>query len=94
MQKATPDGLTPAPADERRCTIVPLLNANQQDADRLIHTWEDKTPQHAREILALPDVVVTNAKDKEVQLRKLDGLDAEVRRVVSEAATRDAKVAA
>ena len=94
MQRATPDGLTPASTGERRCTIVPILNANQQDAVRLIQTWEDKTPQQAREILALPDVVVTNAKDKEVQLRKLDGLDAEVRRVVSEAATRDAKVAA
>lgn len=48
--------------------------------------WADRTPQQAHEILALPDVSVTNQSDKEMQLSKLIQLDEEVRDVVRQLA--------
>ena len=36
MQSATEDGLGPAPAAERRCTVVPILQATEGMASKLI----------------------------------------------------------
>ena len=36
MQSATEDGLGPAPAAERRCTVVPILQATEGMASELI----------------------------------------------------------
>ena len=84
MQMATEHGLVPAPDEQRRYTIVPILNANAYIADALVGMWRNKTPQEAMEVLAQPDVVVTNQKDKMMQISKLRQLDAEIKDVMRE----------
>ena len=44
--------------------------------------WAQRSPQEAHDLLASPDVTVTNQKDKEQQLGKLQSLTEEVRFVV------------
>lgn len=78
LQRCTRHGLQPAPVDERRCTIVPILNANDDMCDGLLSMWDSKTPAQAHSALAQPDVTVTNLKDKEQQLAKLLSLQSEV----------------
>ena len=52
--------------------------------------WASKTPKEAYDVLASPDVTVTNQKHKETQLKKLLALDREVREAMLQAeATRD-----
>ena len=48
----------------------------------LLDTWLEKSAEEAREVLAKPDVFVTNKKDKEVQLVKLKQLDEEVKSIL------------
>ena len=71
-------GLCPAPTSERRCHIVPILNANEKTVESLHEMWSVKTPLQAFEALSRPDVTVTNAKDKYQQLQKLLLLNDEV----------------
>ena len=80
MQRCTREGLKPAGAQERRCEIVCILNATKGREDaKLIEMWESCTPDQARETLSKGDVVVTNAGDKDIQLAKIQTLDATVR---------------
>ena len=73
LQMCTPDGLAPASAEARRCTIVPIYNANDYIKDALVDTcmWSSKTPAEAYDILARPDVMVTNMSDKDAQLPRI-----------------------
>jgi len=79
MQSATASGLKPTSADGRRCTAVPTLNATQREAQGVLEIWAEKTPHQARDLLNLPDVTVTNQRDKMVQLDKVLVLDHTIR---------------
>ena len=71
MQDASTSGLATAPEKKRRYTIVPLHNASAKLSETLIDMWTGKSAQEAHDILALPDVFVTNQSDKERQLPKI-----------------------
>ena len=66
LQKCEPTGLISADdsKDDSRCTIVPTFNANEKDAERVREMWSNKSPTEAHDLLSLPDVMVTNMKDK------------------------------
>ena len=49
-------------------------------ASELYAMWGNKTAREAHDVLAKPDVVVTNASDKEEQLPKLLRMDELVKR--------------
>ena len=69
MQTATPEGLRPATEAERRYTISCIHNADvEHDAKGLVSKVSTRTPEAMYEILASPDVNVTNAKDKKNML--------------------------
>lgn len=50
---------------------MPIFNANEADTQRVEQMWSTKTPVQAYDLLGLPDVVVTNMKDKLTCLPKL-----------------------
>jgi hypothetical protein len=69
MQTATPEGLRPATEAECRYTIKCIHNADvEHDAKGLVSKVSTRTPEAMYEILASPDVNVTNAKDKQTML--------------------------
>ena len=71
-------GLAPAPEAERRCEVVPIVNANPLMAEGLYAMWANKTTVQAHDALARDDVTVTNQKDKMKQLTKLLRLNDDV----------------
>jgi HEAT repeat protein/outer membrane murein-binding lipoprotein Lpp len=73
-------GLRAAPGRRRRLQMVCLHNATTGSEDvKLQRMWCNVTPQMALELLAKPDVTVTNTGDKVTQLEKIEMLDGEVR---------------
>mmetsp|Transcript_15988 Transcript_15988/g.52385 ORF Transcript_15988/g.52385 Transcript_15988/m.52385 type:complete len:114 (+) Transcript_15988:761-1102(+) len=84
MQAAAGGGLGPAPAAERRCTVVPIHQATEGMASELIMMWASRSVDEAIETLASPDVTVTNQSDKELQLYKLRELDSLVQEAVAQ----------
>ena len=80
MQMATECGLEPAAEAVRRCEIIPIHNATDVNKNQLIDMWAKATPEQARDVLAKPDVQVTNQSDKDTQLNKLAVLNADVKR--------------
>jgi hypothetical protein len=79
LMEPTPRGLWPAPPARQRCIMEAIHNADNDIVHHLMDKWSDSSVADAHKILALPDVCVTNAKDKEKQLEKLVLLDARVR---------------
>ena len=77
MQQLTSDGLVPAQPEQRRCTVMPILNGNEALAESLIETWKYRNPQQAYSVLKSDDVTVTNMKDKAFFLPKILKLDEE-----------------
>ena len=71
FQQCTEDGLLPAPAGKSRSTTVPTLNGTDAMTAHVEKMWAGRTPQQAHDLLRLPDVTVTNTKDKTTVLRKL-----------------------
>ena len=71
MQDASTSGIATASEEKRRYTIVPLHNASAKVSETLIDMWIGKGAQEAHDILAQPDVLVTNQSDKERQLPKI-----------------------
>merc|ERR1711990_953559 len=73
----------------RRASVVPIHNArgNVSLVQSLAVTWADKSPKEAHDVLALPDVHVTNQKDKQTLLPIIYRMHEEVQLVAS---TRDA----
>lgn len=63
----------------KRCTVVPIMNANSILVSALRAMWANKTPEDAFEILKQGDVTVTNQSDKEQQLPKIMLFDDDVR---------------
>ena len=79
MQTVTSDGLRPATEAERRYTITCIHNADDEyDAKGLVSKVSQKTPTEMYDILKLPDVNVTNAKDKDAMLPKILEIDTHV----------------
>ena len=72
-------GLRPAAESERRCTIWPIVNANETMKGVLEDMWANVGPDDAQLALSKPDVSVTNQRDKTQQLRKLSRLEDRVR---------------
>ena len=69
MMTATADGVRTAEPSERRFTIRCIHNANPKYAiPQLLDLLSSKTPQEIHATLAKPDVVVTNARDKDAML--------------------------
>ena len=60
-----------ASEDNRRCMIECIHNANKYTKLQLIEMWSNKTPEEAYNILKSEDVSVTNTKDKELQLPRI-----------------------
>lgn len=81
MMRATSRGLVAAAEGERRCRIQCIHNAMESAAAMLLEMWASKTAQEAHDILRKPDVTVTNAKDKEIQLPKILKIDHKVRQL-------------
>ena len=85
MQACTSDGLRPQEAHSRRCTIIPILNTNENLVRYLISMWAEKAPHEAYDALSLPDVEVTNSSDKLEQLPKIKHFSALVVNAVTNA---------
>ena len=79
MQSVSEEGLFPTPKASRRCTIVPISNANSSAVESLENMWAHKKPEEAYAALAKPDVAVTNESDKEVHLPKILSFNEAVR---------------
>ena len=71
LRKVTKKGLEPAAEADRRCVIKCIHNAPSSFEGMIIGMWAGKTAEEAHDILAKPDVTVTNQSDKDVQLPKL-----------------------
>ena len=79
MQQPSSDGLISAPDDStRRWTTVPIYNASEHEAAGLERLWRHKSAGQAHAVLSKPDVTVTNATDKLIQLGKLEQLNQRV----------------
>ena len=82
MQAADSTGLHPAPKGRQRHTFKCIHNATKGNEDeKLRQMWATRKPAEAKELLAMPDVTVTNASDKETQLVKIAKLDEEAQAV-------------
>eukprot|EP00971_Amphidinium_carterae_P000931 18169-Amphidinium_carterae.1 len=61
-----------------QCLGAARMGNEKANAEALLAIWADKSPLEASNILASPDVLVTNQKDKDQQLKKLQNLNEEV----------------
>ena len=89
MQDASASGLATASETKRRHTIVPLHNADASLSDLLAKLWAGKSTQEAHDILAMPDVLVTNQGDKLRQLPKIKLLNETIKQELAVHATRE-----
>lgn len=87
MQAVTSAGLKPAER-RRSCHVVHMHNAKHLPPDTLFDMWSAKSVQEAYQMLAEDDVLVTNTRDKETQLRILNDLDEQIKQL--SATVRDA----
>jgi hypothetical protein len=82
MQTATSMGLQPAEDTERRFTISCIHNATYDFAAKgLLDLVSTKTPEDMHNILAEPDISVTNAKDKNDMLEVIRRINQHVKEV-------------
>ena len=72
-----------------RSVIVRLHNADANIETSLVKMWRQTSPVVAHAILSQPDVTVTSQRDKDVQLPKIYGLEAEVRGAWTAMSTAD-----
>jgi len=94
MQDASPLGLASASEAKRRYTIVPLHNAGESLSGMLVELWAGKSTQEAHDVLAMPDVLVTNQSDKEKQLPKIKQLNETTKQQLRMHATRESALQA
>merc|ERR1712087_299274 len=86
MRKVTTNGLEPSPETERRYVIKCIHNATDTNMKNdIVASWRKKTTEKALGFLRSPDVMVTNQSDKDVQLKKLEELDAFAKSIMREA---------
>ena len=92
MQDASSSGLATASGEKRRYTIVPLHNASAKVSETLIDMWTGKSAQEAHDILAQPDVLVTNQNDKERQLPKILKLNETIKQTLEVYTERESEM--
>ena len=93
FRKVTASGLGPTPLTERRDAIICIHNADPEfDPPKLRKMWGDRTVDEAHEVLAKPDVEVTNKKDKEVQLPKLQRLNDFTKNVLADSEIKELRL--
>jgi hypothetical protein len=80
FQTCADDGLQPANLQTMRCTMVPILNGTDAMCNEVRLMWMGKTPELAHDVLSLPDVTVTNARDKAMFLPRLKQMNMTVMR--------------
>ena len=81
MSSTTAEGLVPAEYARGRCHITCIHSARSStDAltKLLVQMWTDKQPNQVYDLLAATDIVVTNVRDKQVQLPKVLKISANV----------------
>ena len=84
MMTATPHGVRAARRSERRATIACIHNAAATaalSAAQIKKLVAKKSPQEMREVLASPDINVTNTKDKELMLPVVGETNEHVKRI-------------
>ena len=79
MQQTTAEGVRPAAGESSRASFVVIHSAPEQFKEALRDMWQTRTPKEAAELLAKPDVTVTNQSDKEQQIAKLADIDAKAK---------------
>ena len=94
MQDASDLGLATASEAKRRYTIAPLHNAGASLSEMLTSMWAGKSTQEAHDILAMPDVLVTNQGDKIKQLPKIKLLNETIKQELGMHATRESALQA
>ena len=89
MQKVTAQGVRACESEvEKRYAITCIWNADEEfDIPKLVKKLSTKTPQEMYEILSSPDVVLTNAKDKELMLPVISDTDKHVKELFERAAS-------
>ena len=68
--------------DARRFEALPVGAATYAMAEGLFSMWSHKTVDAAHETLSHPTILVTNQRDKELQLAKLKTLSREISRLM------------
>ena len=76
----TPEGLQPAEESEMRYTIECIHNAPEVFKS-VLKDYGTRSPQEMKDMLAKPDVTVTNHKDKDTMLPVLGKTDEHVRQM-------------
>ena len=77
LQQVTSYGLTPADITNQRATVKAIHSATTANADAMVQSWRNRTPEEAHRLLAAPDVQVTNQSDKVAQLAKIKTISSE-----------------
>ena len=85
MMTPTATGVRAAAEGEGRYTITCLHNANDFDRKALVELVSSKTPEQMHEVLAKPDILVTNAKDKQAMLPVVKKTNTHVRDIFASA---------
>ena len=81
MQTATPDGLRPATRGKERYEIRCFLSAPPVMAHSLIDQVSRLSANDMHTMLANPDILLTNAKDKQTMLPKVFETDAHIKEI-------------
>ena len=71
---------------------MPLHNASAKVSETLIDMWTVKSAQEAHDILAQPDVLVTNQNDKERQLPKILKLNETIKQTLEVHTERESEM--
>jgi hypothetical protein len=82
----TKDGLVPATDERLRIQVHGIRSARGNDAGSrsfLLSTWHSKSAWDAVTALSKDDILVTNSRDKEVNLKVVASLDVQIRRAFS-----------
>ena len=84
MQQLTRTGLRNATDAESRCSIMTLHNASATVGEALVELLKRKSPEEVSEILAKPDIQLTNQKDKDAMIPKLKEMNEHVMQLMFE----------
>merc|ERR1712194_315737 len=78
----TEDGLVPSSEDMLRVRVHGIDSVKGKDKMNtavVLESWHKADAQEAIHVLSQNDILVTNAKDKEINLKVVDSLDDEIR---------------
>jgi len=88
----TKDGLVPATDDRLRIQVHGIRSANGKDVGSrsfLLAAWHSRSAWDAIATLSKDDILVTNLKDKEVNLKVVASLDSQIRRIYASKHTKN-----